>query len=431
MFGVLLIIVAMFRRVPPIAFPIEISDFLQMLKWLRYPVTQSSTHPYDALAAFEKRFAAAFNLSHCISTSSGRAALTLALSALKEIASVSGQNNKADVIIPAYTCPTVALSVARAGLKVKLCDISLETLNIDVFPLEKLVDENTLCVVAAHMFGFPCDMERILKIVRANEIFLIEDVAQAAGAKWKGQMLGGLGHLSCFSLGRGKSITTYEGGVLGVSNAFSSYAPSLPCLLASSSASGIQHPASKTVHSLRMLIQLLLMSFLQGARAWWFISRLPIGFEQQYHSIDFRIERLENWQAAFGLSVLQRIESINSARVRNGRYLAQQLSCLKMIAIPQALNGAEPVYLRLPVIFKESQLREEIYRSLLQAGVGVSKMYVSSLNRYHYLADIVPDGHYPSAEQAADRILALPTHPLMEERDLQTIVRVFRSALDV
>ena len=66
----------MFRKVPPIAFPIEISDFFKMLKCL---------HSYDALTAFEKRFSEMFNLSHCVATSSGRAALNHALTALKEI----------------------------------------------------------------------------------------------------------------------------------------------------------------------------------------------------------------------------------------------------------------------------------------------------------------------------------------------------------
>ena len=174
------------------------------------------------------------------------------------------------------------------------------------------------------------------------------------------------------------------------------------------------------------MLKLLGMSFLQGARAWWFISKLPLGFEQQYHSIDFKIEKLSIWQAAFGLAVLERLNSINAVRTSNGRFLTQQLQDLKAIVVPQALEGAEAAYLRLPVIVKDRQLREEIYRKLHKAGVGVSKMYVSSLNRYDYLADIVPDGHYPVAEYVADRIIALPTHPLVSEGDLELIVEIFR-----
>ena len=414
------------RKVPPIAFPINLSDFSNTLRHMgKRRSVSDSDKANDALTAFEQTFAETFNLSRCYAMSSGRAALTVALMAIREM-----MQDKRDVIIPAYTCPTVPLSVARAGLKVKLCDISLETLNIDVFSLEQHIDENTLCVVAAHMFGFPCDMERILKIVNANEIFLIEDVAQAAGAKWKGQMLGRLGHLSCFSLGRGKSLTTYEGGILCINDV-----PQFERMALEWKNFGWRDGRmeewkdGRIVPLVGMLIKLLGMSFLQGTHAWWFISKLPLGFEQQYHSIDFKIERLSNWQAAFGLSVLERLNSINAIRTSNGRFLTQQLQDLKAIVVPQAFEDAEAVYLRLPVIVKDKQLREEIYHQLHKAGIGVSKMYVSSLNRYDYLADIVPGGNYPVAEYVADRIIALPTHPLVSKGDLGLIVKIFRKAV--
>ena len=426
----------MFRKIPPIAFPVETSDFFNVLKYL---------YSGNALTAFEKRFAKVLNLSHCVATSSGRAALTLALMALKEIAP-----GKRDVIIPAYTCPTVPLSVARAGLKVKLCDISSDTLNMDVLSLGQLIDENTLCVVVAHMFGFPCDMERILKIVSANDIFLIEDVAQAAGAKWKGRMLGAFGNLSCFSLGRGKSLTTYEGGILCINkvpqctgtalewNNFASQGGrvkgreiSILGFDTQATQPALLNPrAGRILNSAGTFVKLLSMSFLQGSHAWWFMSKLPLGFEQQYHSIDFKIGGLSNWQAAFGLSVLERLNSINAVRTSNGKILTQRLQDLKAITIPQALADAEAVYLRLPVIVKDKQLREKIYRRLHKAGIGVSKMYVSSLNRYDYLADIVPGGDYPVAEYVADRIIALPTHPLVSKEDLELIVDIFRKAVN-
>ncbi len=394
----------MFRKVPPIAFPIEARDFAQVLKW-----------PGDALTAFEESFAEAFDLSRCFALSSGRAALTLVLRMLKEV-----KPEKADVIIPAYTCPTVPLSVARAGLKVKLCDISVETLNIDASLLEHIVDGSTLCVVAPHMFGFPCDMENILEVVDDNDVFLVEDVAQAAGAKWNGRMLGEFGHLACFSLGRGKSLTTYEGGVLGVGRNAEFLENPLERLLGPLNRPGF-------FDSAKILAQLLAMWFLQGPRAWWFISRLPLGFEQQYHSINFRIERLGSCQRAFGTSVLQRLDSINAVRRSNGRYLAERLRDVKDISIPKELEGAEAVYLRLPVVFGNRETREEMYRQLSRAGIGASRAYVNSLNRYDYLAHIVPRGDYPAAEYVAERILTLPTHPLMSQTDLDTIVDVFRN----
>lgn len=396
----------MLRKTPPIAFPIELRDILGIIKRLDYS---------DSLTEFERCFANAFDLDDCFAVSSGKSALTLALMALKDSAP-----NRTEVIIPAYTCPTVALSVVRAGLKVKLCDISIDTLNIDISLLNQVVDENTLCIIAVHAFGFPCDMDSIYKIINDNGCYLVEDVAQSAGAKWNGHEIGSLGHLSCFSLGRGKSFTTYEGGVLGIGNASESIKKSLKSLSAPLKSPSISY-------SLRILFQLTCMSYLQNPHAWWLISKLPLGFDNQYHSIDFPIRRLGKWQASLGLSVLQRLDSINAIRIKNGMYLTQQLQNMENIAIPKTLDGAEPVYLRLPIIAKSRQIREEIYHKLNYVGIGVSRMYTNPLHRYDYLKDIVPDGNYPIAEYVADRILALPTHPLMRERDLQKIVEVLRS----
>lgn len=392
----------MLRQTPAIAFPVSIRDFLDRT---------GGSNSRGSVSKFEQYFTEAFDLNDCMATSSGRAALALALMALKE-----DEPDKKDVIIPAYTCPTIPISVAKAGLNVRLCDISLETLNIDTCLLEQVIDKNTLCVIAVHSFGFPCDMENIIRIAGEKKVSVVEDVAQSAGAKWEGRKLGSLGHFSCFSLGRGKSFTTYEGGVLGVGNTAGSWNKPIKPL-----------GSPNVAHSLSTMFKLTVMSFLQEPHAWWFISKLPLGFEQQYHSLDFPIRGLGRWQGAFGLSVLQRLNAINAIRRSNGRYLAERLRDVKDVFIPKELDGAEAVYLRLPVVFKDRETREEMYRQLSMVGIGTSRAYVNPLNRYDYLSEIVPRGDYPAAEYVAERILALPTHPLMSRRDLDTIVDVFRT----
>ncbi|HGE70319.1 TPA: hypothetical protein ENX78_05745 [Candidatus Poribacteria bacterium] len=393
----------MFNKVLPIAFPLEIADILKAIG-----------HSND-LEVFESQFANVFNLNYCIALSLGRSALTLALIALKET-----NQGKTDVIIPAYTCPTVALSVARAGLNVKLCDISIETLNIDVSIIDQLVNENTLCMIAVHSFGFPCDMDKLTEIANRKDVFLIEDVAQSAGAKWKGKTLGSIGHLSCFSLGRGKSLTTYEGGILGINNVNESIKERLKAL-----SDPLNRPGK--IHSFSVFVQLIAMLFFQRPRLWWFISKLPLGFENQYHSIDFHIQRLSNWQSALGLSVLRKLESINTIRKRNGEYLIQQLRDVKTITIPKIIDNAEPVYLRLPVVFQNKEMREEAYHKLNKVGIGVSRMYINPLHRYDYLKGIVPRGNYPVSEYVADRILTVPTHPLVTKKNLEVIANVLKN----
>ncbi|MBD3183328.1 hypothetical protein GF312_13610, partial [Candidatus Poribacteria bacterium] len=246
---------------------------------------------------------------------------------------------------------------------------------------------------------------------------LIEDVAQSAGVKWKGQKTGTFGQLACFSLGRGKSLTTYEGGVLGIRD---------ESLVKFFDEEIDNIKPQDRISSLKNFVKLSSMGLLQNPRAWWFVSKLPLGFEQQYHSIDFKIERLCNWQAAFGNLVLKHLDEINETRVRNGKYLIDHLRLLRDIKIPEESEDAETVYLRLPIIFNTPEQREFMYNRLNKAGIGTSRFYRCSLNRYDYLRSMLSQGEYPVAQYIADRILALPTHPLIKKRDMDLIIEVFK-----
>ena len=234
--------------------------------------------------------------------------------------------------------------------------------------------------------------------------------------KYKGKMIGSFGDMSCFSLNRGKNITTYEGGILVSNNVgYDAHIKQIFNML--------ERP--DIVHNVLTFTKLLGMRILSGPRAWWFISKLPLGFEPQYHSMDFGLAQLSDWQAAFALSVLERLDSINHIRIENARYLMERLQPLDGIILPRALDESEPVYLRLPVVVKDPKLREVIHDELHRCGITASRMYIRSLNRYDYLRGTVPDTEYPHAEYVADRILTLPTHPLVTKEDLELILDVF------
>ena len=116
-----------------------------------------------------------FGVKHVFTVSSGKAALTLILRALKSL------SPKTEVIIPAYTCFSVPSAIVKAGLKVKLCDIDLATLDFDYKLLEEAVTESTLCVIPSHLFGIPSDMDRIELLCHCRGAYVVEDVAQAMG----------------------------------------------------------------------------------------------------------------------------------------------------------------------------------------------------------------------------------------------------------
>jgi dTDP-4-amino-4,6-dideoxygalactose transaminase len=104
----------------------------------------------------------------------------------------------------------------------------------------------------------------------------------------------------------------------------------------------------------------------------------------------------------------------------------KHLQDLDGVILPRVIDESEPVYLRLPIIIKDAELRNRIHDELHRQGIGASKMYINSINHYDYLKGIVPDTECPKAEYVADRILTVPTHPLVTKEDLELIVDTFR-----
>lgn len=160
---------------------------------------------FFSTSKFTDAFARWLPAEYIFAISSGRAALCLILQALAKC------SDRREVVIPAYTCPTVALSVARAGLKVRLCDVDPVSGNLNVAQLAETLSKNTLAVIPVHMHGIPCDMYTTLALARQRGVFIVEDCAQAAGATLGGQKVGTFGDAAFFSLARGKGFTSYEG----------------------------------------------------------------------------------------------------------------------------------------------------------------------------------------------------------------------------
>src|SRR5712691_9904359 len=149
-----------------------------------------------------------FGVRYVFLTSSGQAALTLILGALK------GLTGRRQVVIPAYTCFSVPAAVIRAGLDVRICDIDPTTFDFDYGCLETTITPQTLCVVPTHLFGLPSDVPRVARMCEKHGVFVVEDAAQAMGGRYHDRLLGTIGDVGFFSLGRGKTITCGSGGII-------------------------------------------------------------------------------------------------------------------------------------------------------------------------------------------------------------------------
>jgi len=164
---------------------------------------------------FEDRFAALFGVKYGIAVSSGTDADAIACAALYDFGAKRGD----EIIIPALTFIATANAVLQAGFKPVFVDVKRETLNIDPDKIEAVITKRTRAIMPVHLMGKPADMDKIMAIAKKHKLYVIEDAAEAYGAKYKGQTVGAIGDMACFSLYAAHIITTIEGGMLITNNA--------------------------------------------------------------------------------------------------------------------------------------------------------------------------------------------------------------------
>lgn len=165
----------------------------------------SSTGIY--IEKFEEAFAHFCQTKYAITCSNGTTALHLALLAL-------GITHGDEVLVPAFTFVATANVVKYVGATPVLIDADIKTWNIDPDLIEEKITKKTRAIIPVHLYGYPAAMKKIIKIARKYNLFVIEDAAEAHGAKIDTNVVGSFGDIGCFSFYGNKIITTGEGGML-------------------------------------------------------------------------------------------------------------------------------------------------------------------------------------------------------------------------
>jgi len=157
--------------------------------------------------ALEEEWARYIGRRHCLATSSGTAALHMALAALN-----IGPGD--EVIVPAYTFLATASCILHAGAVPVFVDIDRRTYTIDPALIEVKISERTKVIIPVHLHGLPADMDRIMEVAGKHGLYVIEDACQAHGAEYRGRKVGHFGDLAAFSLNSSKNLACGEGGLL-------------------------------------------------------------------------------------------------------------------------------------------------------------------------------------------------------------------------
>lgn len=163
---------------------------------------------------FEDKFAALFGVKYGIAVSSGTDADAIACAVLYDFGAERGD----EIIIPSLTFVATGNAVLQAGFKPVFVDVDRNTLNINPDKIEAVITPRTRAIMPVHLMGKPADMDKIMAIARKHKLHVIEDAAEAHGAKYKGQTIGAIGDMACFSLYAAHIVTTIEGGIIITNN---------------------------------------------------------------------------------------------------------------------------------------------------------------------------------------------------------------------
>lgn len=353
-------------------------------------------------------------------TCSGSAALMIALATLAE---ASPQRRR--VVVPAYTCPLVALAVHQAGLELVLCDVKPAHYDLDPVALRRVVDERTLAVVPTHLAGRVADVADALQAAHAVGACVIEDAAQALGARQGNASVGLAGDAGFFSLAAGKGLSIYEGGLLVARD------PRLRGRLVRTTA---QMAGRDHYWEWRRRLELL---------GYWALYR-PWGLRMAYggplrraldrgdpiaavgddFSAPLPLHAVGRWRQGVGARAAARLpDFLHRCEARARRHVPRldALDGIRVLMDPPGAGGTWPFFL---LVLESQRWRDAALERLWRAGLGVSRLFIHALPDYDYLQGIVPPTDVPNARDLAARSLTIGNSPWLTDADMEQICRV-------
>jgi dTDP-4-amino-4,6-dideoxygalactose transaminase len=328
-----------------------------------------------AVERFEARFAEYIGTRHAVGVGTGLAAIELALHAL-------GIGPGDEVITAANTFIATVLAIAAAGAKPVLVDCNRESYTLDPAALAAAVGPRTRAIVPVHLYGQPADLDGVVAVARRHNLAVIEDAAQAHGARYRGQRVGCAGHVAAFSFYPSKNLGAFGDAGLIVTN---------------------DDAVADKIRRLRNY----------GQRA------------KYDHSVLGTNSRLDTLQAAVLDVKLPRLDGWNDARRRHAAAYAAELG--GHVHTPAAASHIEHVY-HLYVI--ETGHREAVRQRLRAREVETGIHYPVPVHLQEACAHLgYRAGDFPVTEAAAARILSLPMYPELSDDQIAYVSAAIVGAL--
>jgi len=326
---------------------------------------------------FESEFAAYCGSEYAVGVGSGTEALWLSLLAC-------GIGAGDEVITVPNTFMATAEAITYCGARPVFVDVDDSTYTMDPAGLEAAITEQTKAIIPVHLFGQPADMDPILELARRHGLFVIEDAAQAHGAKYKGRMAGTIGDIGCFSFYPGKNL-----GAFGEAGAVITNNPEL----------------QSQIRTLR-----------------------DHGQARKYHHNEIGWNcRMDGIQGAVLSVKLKHIDQANAMRRRHALEYDRALSGTEGIILPIVPSYAEHVYHIYAIRVED---RDEAFYVLTEKGIQFGVHYPVPIHRqkaYRHLG--YAEGAFPVAEQMAREVISLPMFPELTPEQIGMVVFAVKEAV--
>lgn len=335
----------------------------------------------------ENKFAKYIGSQHAIGVTSCTAALHIALQAL-------GIKKGDEVIVPAITTVSTPYAALYNGAKAVFADVEPDTLCMDPKDFERKITSKTKAVIPVHLGGHSCDMDAIMKIARTRSIFIVEDCANALGAKYKGERVGSFGDIGCFSFEAKKNMTTGDGGMLTTDD--EKIAQKLRALRWYGSASDTWK------------------RFAKGAKYSWHYDVTELGWKYNMNDVI----------AAIGLGQFKKLPGILARKDKIRAKYNKTLKGMQWLEVAHDRAHTKSGWW-LYVVRVKHGLRDQFMAYMAEHGVTTS-VHFPPVYHHSYFKSIGVSAHCPAAERVADEIVSLPLFASMSDKEFNYVVKTIK-----
>lgn len=373
---------------------------------------------------FEKKIATYLGVAYAFGVSSARKGLALALEAL-------GIKPGDEIIVADLNYYAIPALIQSLGIRTVFVDVSPKTGNINLDQLAKSISLKTKAVMVTHLFGRVCNLDKIIDLTKANNLFLIEDCAQALGVEYKGKKAGSFGDIALFSFGLGKDLICFGGGMITVTDSVVAgiiekkmaqcHVPSRIIITKE-----IFKHILAMLFSKRIIFGIFVFPLMKFFYLYKNINLLDILFGENPEPVSESFlltsdNKLSDFQAAVGLEQIPFIDQKNQKRIINSKIINQELADL---SIALDVSSDSNIYSAYKILVAE---RESFRKKMLLRGVDTQREDIHACSK---LSFINSDDDCPLSLDLSNKLVGIPNYFCLTESRILKMVKIIRSILN-